>query len=57
MSFGKYNLTAEVRRGLGKKVLELGGNAVLGYNAHVDIEGQAGIVVRYGTIEAMPNNP
>ena len=38
------NLSAEVRRELGKKVLEAGGNAVLGYSVHFDIEGPSGIV-------------
>jgi hypothetical protein len=43
-----YNLSAEVRREVGKKVLECGGNAVLGYSAHFDIE--SGLVARaYGT--------
>lgn len=45
-----YNLSAEVRREVGKKVLEIGGNAVLGYSAHFDIEGSSGLVARaYGT--------
>eukprot|EP01041_Mallomonas_annulata_P008408 gene8408-17329_t len=45
-----YNLTASVRREIGKKVLEAGGNAVLGYHSHFDIEGTSGIVARaYGT--------
>lgn len=45
-----YNLTAKVRREIGKKVLDVGGNAVLGYNSHFDIEGVSGIVARaYGT--------
>ena len=46
-----YNLSAEVRREIGKKVLELGGNAVLGYLSHFDmIGGSSGLVVRaYGT--------
>jgi hypothetical protein len=43
-----YNLSAEVRREVGKKVLELGGNAVIGYSSHFDIE--SGLVARaYGT--------
>eukprot|EP01038_Epipyxis_sp_PR26KG_P009930 gene9930-13358_t len=45
-----YNISAEVRRELGKKVLDIGGNAVLGYSVHFDIEGSSGIVARaYGT--------
>ena len=46
-----YNLSAEVRREIGKKTLELGGNAVLGYASHFDMVGGAtGLVVRaYGT--------
>jgi hypothetical protein len=32
------------------KVIEAGGNAVLGYSSHFDAEGDSGIVVRaYGT--------
>jgi hypothetical protein len=43
-----HNLSAEVRREVGKKVLELGGNAVIGYSSHFDIE--SGLVARaYGT--------
>eukprot|EP01039_Chlorochromonas_danica_P008191 gene8189-9036_t len=41
-----YNLSAEVRRKLGKKAFECGGNAVLGYSFHFDTEGAAGIVAR-----------
>ena len=45
-----YNLSAEVRRELGKKVLDMGGNAVLGFHIHFDLEGASGIVARaYGT--------
>ncbi len=45
-----YDLSATVRRELGKKVLELNGNAVLGYSVQFDIEGASGIVARaYGT--------
>ena len=34
-----YNLSSEVRRELGKKVLDMGGNAVLGFNIRFDLEG------------------
>eukprot|EP00741_Cyanophora_paradoxa_P014632 tig00020816_g14112.t1 len=45
-----YNMAGKVRRLLGRKVLDLGGNAVIGYRQHVDLEGQYGVVVRgYGT--------
>lgn len=45
-----YKLDATVRRQLGLKVQELGGNAVLGYLQDFDIEGDSGIVARaYGT--------
>lgn len=37
-----YNMSAEVRRKLGKKAFEIGGNAVLGYAFHFDTEGAAG---------------
>ena len=46
-----YNLSAYVRREVGKKVLEAGGNAVLGYSSHFDFEDASCVVVRaYGTI-------
>lgn len=41
-----YNLSATVRRELGKKVIEAGGNAVLGFSTHFDVEGDSGIVAR-----------
>ena len=45
-----YVLDASVRRQLCKKVLEMGGNAVLGYCQNFDVEGDSGIVARsYGT--------
>ena len=45
-----YLLDASVRRRMCKKVLELGGNAVLGYVQNFDVEGDSGIVARtYGT--------
>lgn len=41
---------SKLRRQLGRKVLELGGNAVLSYHQQFDLEGESGIVVRgYGT--------
>jgi hypothetical protein len=46
-----YNLSAYVRREVGKKVLEAGGNAVLGYSSHFDFEDASCVVVRaYGTV-------
>ena len=36
----------EVRRKIGLKALELGGNAVIGYRQNFDLEGESGIVVR-----------
>ena len=45
-----YGLSAGVRREVGKKVLDMGGNAVLGFGIHFDLEGTSGLVVRaYGT--------
>jgi hypothetical protein len=45
-----YLLDSAVRRKMCKTVLELGGNAVLGYHQSFDIEGDSGIVTRtYGT--------
>jgi len=39
-------LSGEVRRKIGLKALELGGNAVTGYRQCFDLEGETGIVVR-----------
>ncbi|KAM3569501.1 hypothetical protein VYU27_008412 [Nannochloropsis oceanica] len=45
-----YRLDASVRRQLGKKVLDLKGNALLAYQLHFDVEGDSGLVARaYGT--------
>jgi len=45
-----YKLDASVRRRLCQKVLDMGGNAVLGYYQNFDMEGDSGIVGRtYGT--------
>ena len=45
-----YLLDAKVRRRMCKKVLELGGNAVLGYHQNFDFEGDSGLVARtFGT--------
>ena len=35
-----------MRRKIGLKALELGGNAVVGYRQNFDLEGESGIVVR-----------
>ncbi|GFS24684.1 C2 domain-containing protein 5 [Elysia marginata] len=39
-------LSGTIQRKLGVKVLEMGGNAVLGYFQNFDLEGESGIVVR-----------
>jgi C2 domain len=45
-----YLLDSCVRRRMCKTVLEMGGNAVLGYHQNFDVEGDSGIVARtYGT--------
>ena len=45
-----YLLDAVVRRRMCKTVLDMGGNAVLGYHQNFDVEGDSGIVARtYGT--------
>ena len=45
-----YNLSFQVASLVGKKALELGGNAVIAYQQQFDIEGDSGIVARgYGT--------
>jgi len=41
-----YELSASVRRGLARKTLEMGGNAVLGFRVQLDLEGSSGLVVR-----------
>eukprot|EP00804_Cyclotella_cryptica_P027640 CCRYP_010258-RC/>CCRYP_010258-RC protein AED:0.06 eAED:0.06 QI:237/1/1/1/0.88/0.8/10/2605/828 len=41
-----YLLDAKVRRRMCKKVLEMGGNAVLGYHLSYDMEGDSGLVAR-----------
>ena len=40
------HLVVQVRRKIGLKALELGGNAVTGYRQCFDLEGETGIVVR-----------
>jgi len=44
MQFSK--LSGQVQRMIGLKVLEMGGNAVIGYRQFFDLEGESGIVVR-----------
>lgn len=39
-------ISGEVQRKIGIKALDLGGNAVVGYQQHFDLEGESGIVVR-----------
>ncbi len=39
-------LSGAVQRKIGLKALELGGNAVVGYQQKFDVEGDTGIVVR-----------
>ncbi|XP_066911798.1 C2 domain-containing protein 5-like [Clytia hemisphaerica] len=39
-------LSGEVKRKIGLKVLEMGGNAVIGYQQQFDLEGETGLVVR-----------
>jgi hypothetical protein len=52
-----YLLDASVRRRMCKTVLDMGGNAVLGYYQNFDVEGDSGIVARtYGTCVLMERN-
>eukprot|EP00667_Euglena_gracilis_P001395 EG_transcript_1396 len=45
-----FRLSGKVRRQLGRKVLEIGCNCVLGYNEQFDLERNNGIIIRaYGT--------
>lgn len=39
-------LSGELQRRIGLKALEMGGNAVIGYNQCFDLEGESGIVAR-----------
>ncbi|KAF7233272.1 hypothetical protein EG68_09045, partial [Paragonimus skrjabini miyazakii] len=39
-------LSGELQRKMGLKVLNLGGNSVIGYQLHFDLEGETGVVVR-----------
>ncbi|KAK5639386.1 hypothetical protein RI129_011878 [Pyrocoelia pectoralis] len=41
-----FKLAGELRRKIGVKALELGGNAVIGYSQCFDLEGELGVVVR-----------
>lgn len=41
-----WKLAGEAQRKVGLKALELGGNAVLGYQQNYDLEGESGIVLR-----------
>uniref|UniRef100_A0A7S2W4C5 C2 domain-containing protein n=1 Tax=Mucochytrium quahogii TaxID=96639 RepID=A0A7S2W4C5_9STRA len=41
-----YRLSNQVRRQIGKKILELGGNSVVGYQQNFDVEGDSGLVAR-----------
>jgi hypothetical protein len=36
----------ELRRKIGRKALDTGGNAIIGYTQSFDLEGESGIVVR-----------
>eukprot|EP00948_MAST-09A_sp_MAST-9A-sp1_P003425 g3425.t1 len=45
-----HRLSFEIRRQIGNRVRSVGGNAVLGFQEHFDVEGDSGIVARgYGT--------
>lgn len=39
-------MSGEIQRKIGVKTLDLGGNAVIGYNQCFDLEGESGIVAR-----------
>lgn len=41
-----FKLSGELQRKIGVKTLDLGGNAVIGYNQCFDLEGESGIVAR-----------
>lgn len=46
-----YNMARKVRRSVGRKALELGGNSILGYSNTFDLEYESGLIVArgYGT--------
>ncbi|KAL5112307.1 hypothetical protein TcWFU_006386 [Taenia crassiceps] len=51
-------LAGELQSRLSRKVLSLGGNAVLGYRLHFDLEGDTGIVARgIGTAARLQRSP
>ncbi|XP_064634229.1 C2 domain-containing protein 5-like isoform X3 [Lineus longissimus] len=51
-------LSGELQRKIGLKVLEMGGNAVIGYRQCFDLEGESGIVVRaIGTSVVLSRHP
>ncbi|KAL3314310.1 hypothetical protein Ciccas_007070 [Cichlidogyrus casuarinus] len=39
-------LSGEIQRKIGRRVLNMGGNVVLGYQLHFDLEGESGVVAR-----------
>lgn len=46
-----FKLSGELQRKIGVKAIDLGGNAVIGYNQCFDLEGESGIVARgIGTV-------
>ncbi|CAH8474175.1 unnamed protein product [Schistosoma turkestanicum] len=60
-------LSGELQRKMGLKVLNLGGNSLIGYQLHFDLEGETGVVVRgigtavrlkkYNPVTTPPNTP
>ncbi|CAH8508322.1 unnamed protein product [Heterobilharzia americana] len=60
-------LSGELQRKMGLKVLNLGGNSLIGYQLHFDLEGETGVVVRgigtavrlkkYNPVTTPPNSP
>lgn len=41
-----FKLSGELQRKIGVKAINLGGNAVIGYNQQFDLEGECGVVAR-----------
>jgi uncharacterized protein YbjQ (UPF0145 family) len=52
-----YHLARKIRRAVGRKALEMGGNSVLGYHAVFDLEYDTGLIVArgYGTACTLSN--
>lgn len=46
----EFNVAGELQRKIGRKVLDMGGNAVLGYRQEFDLEGDSMVARGIGTV-------